>query len=220
MDMLKAIYYAEEMHRGQKRKDGTPYFMHPVIVSAILKDQGYEEAYQIAGLFHDLLEDTDATEEEILALSDQEVLEAVKLLTKKKSVPEDEYIKAILQNPMAKAVKNADRINNLTDAFNTKISFIRRYLADTKAHYLGKFSKELDRAYEELDKASRNMIYTFNGVVSEDMTVYRSVGDRAWYFDTVDGIWVREDPYFWADLGDDAMTISEEDVRRFLKKDI
>ena len=45
---------------------GDDYITHPIAVCEIVKAQGYDEDCQIAALFHDLLEDTDATEAEIL----------------------------------------------------------------------------------------------------------------------------------------------------------
>ena len=49
---------------------------------------------------------------------------------------------------MAKAVKNADRIDNLKDLKNSKNdSFIQKYLKETQEYYYGKFSEELDKVY-------------------------------------------------------------------------
>ena len=64
---------------------------------------------QIAAILHDTLEDTDATEADIKEFGD-DVLEAVKLVTRAKGADETEYVKNILKNNMAATVKNADRI--------------------------------------------------------------------------------------------------------------
>ena len=61
-----ALEFAKAKHKGQKRIGGDDYITHPIAVCEIVKSQGLDENYQIAALFHDLLEDTDATEEEIL----------------------------------------------------------------------------------------------------------------------------------------------------------
>ena len=74
--------FAAEKHKGQTRIGGDPYISHPMAVAQIIKEQGYGTDYQIAALFHDLLEDTDASEDEIRQLGGSEVLEAVRLLTK------------------------------------------------------------------------------------------------------------------------------------------
>ncbi len=146
----KAIAFATTKHSGQKRKDGSDYISHPLRVASYLKDKGYDQDYYLAGLFHDLLEDTDATEDEIFELSNQKVLDAVKLVTKSSFVPKDEYIKRILENQIAKEVKAADRLDNLRDALDGKPEFIKRYLENTKKYYLGKFGEEVDQAYYAL----------------------------------------------------------------------
>ena len=106
----KAYEFAKEKHGTQKRIGGDPYITHPVAVADILKKEGYDIEYQIVALFHDLLEDTDATEDEIRSIAGEEVLQAVKLLTKEKGYDMQTYVTRIRQNPIAYAVKGADRL--------------------------------------------------------------------------------------------------------------
>ena len=63
----KAIEFASKKHKGQKRIGGDDYITHPIAVYEMVKEKGYGEDYLITALFHDLLEDTDAIESEILA---------------------------------------------------------------------------------------------------------------------------------------------------------
>jgi (p)ppGpp synthase/HD superfamily hydrolase len=56
-----AFAYAESMHHGQERPDGTAFLLHPVEVAALLHDSGAPDHLIAAGLLHDLLEKTDAT---------------------------------------------------------------------------------------------------------------------------------------------------------------
>lgn len=151
----KALAFAKLKHNGQYRKGGEPYIVHPIAVSEYVKDKGID--YQIAGLFHDLLEDTDATEEEILSYSNENVLEAVKLLTKTKGYVMAEYIGAIKQNKIAFAVKNADRIHNLKSAFCTSEEFKRKYILETVDWYLD-FSQEIRVAVKELAQSMEKPI--------------------------------------------------------------
>jgi len=141
--------YAKEKHSGQFRKGGEEYITHPEAVAEMLKEKNYSEDYQIAGLFHDLLEDTDATEAEIAALGGEEVLKAVKLLTKTPGYRMEDYIAGIRQNPMAMAVKAADRLHNLRCAVVADEKFRRKYIAETEAWYLD-FHPEIPQALEAL----------------------------------------------------------------------
>ena len=91
--IIEAYKFAVVAHGDIKRKSGEPYIIHPIAVYEMLKSEGYGEDYLITALFHDLLEDTSTTEQEILDYGNEEVLKAVKLLTKKKGDLE------LLQNP-------------------------------------------------------------------------------------------------------------------------
>lgn len=151
----KALIFATTKHEGQTRRQGTPYIYHPIKVAKMLEEAGYDEKYQVVALLHDVLEDTDTTEEELMQFG-SDVLEAVKLLTRPKGIDEEEYVSRILENHLASVVKNADKIDNLYDsAFNGKPGDVRdekdekwgrKYLEKAKKYYKGKFSPALDDA--------------------------------------------------------------------------
>ena len=131
-----ALAFATKKHEGQTRKLGEPYITHPMAVAEMMLDRGLSEDYVIAALFHDLLEDTDATEKEILDIGGEVVLEAVKLLTKATDYKMDSYIAGIRENPIARAVKAADRIHNLSCAHVCSESFKLRYIKESIDWYL------------------------------------------------------------------------------------
>jgi (p)ppGpp synthase/HD superfamily hydrolase len=144
-----ALEFAKEKHKGQKRIGGDDYITHPIAVCEIVKSEGFDENYQITALFHDLLEDTDATEEEILKYGNAEILEAVKLLTKEKGYIMADYISAIKKNPIAFEVKAADRLHNLRCALVTSEDFKRKYILETVDWYMD-FSPEIRKAVKRL----------------------------------------------------------------------
>lgn len=158
MDLEKCIEFIKVKHAGQKRKQGTPYYTHPLAVSNLLKEKGFEEEYQITGLFHDLLEDTDCTEKEILELSNERVLEAVKLLTKTEGYIMAEYIGNIAKNNMAKMVKLADRIHNLSEVEHTSKEFKEKYIKETQEWFIDLsketiFEKDLEEILNKMIKS-------------------------------------------------------------------
>ncbi|MCX7992751.1 MAG: bifunctional (p)ppGpp synthetase/guanosine-3',5'-bis(diphosphate) 3'-pyrophosphohydrolase [Fimbriimonadales bacterium] len=63
--IVEAYLFAEERHHGQKRKSGEPYITHPLAVALILADLQMGVNTVIAGLLHDVLEDTPTTPEEL-----------------------------------------------------------------------------------------------------------------------------------------------------------
>lgn len=66
LDLIGRAYdKAREMHEGQLRKSGEPYLIHPMAVAEILADLGMDEDTIVAGLLHDVVEDTSYTAEEL-----------------------------------------------------------------------------------------------------------------------------------------------------------
>ncbi len=157
MDLDKAIEFMKQKHKGQKRKQGTPYHTHPLAVAKLLKDKGFPIEYQIAGLFHDLIEDTDSTYEEIITLSNEEVADAVRLVSKTDGYVMKEYVGNIMLNEMARMVKIADRIHNLSESPNASHAFQAKYIKETQEWYvdLAKgtvFEEDLNRELNNLIK--------------------------------------------------------------------
>jgi len=78
----KAFNIADTAHKGQTRKSGEPYIIHPLSVAIILADLELDKESIVAGLLHDVVEDTVMTSEEIAAEFGDEVALLVDGVTK------------------------------------------------------------------------------------------------------------------------------------------
>lgn len=82
-DLIREAYaYGKEMHEGQFRRSGEPYFTHPVAVAAILTEQALDDATIITALLHDTVEDTRASYSEVARKFGEEIAELVDGVTK------------------------------------------------------------------------------------------------------------------------------------------
>lgn len=80
----KAVQFAFNAHRGQKRKDGSAFILHPLEVAVIVGTMTRDEEVLAAAVLHDTVEDTFVTAEEILAQFGERVAEFVRHETENK----------------------------------------------------------------------------------------------------------------------------------------
>ena len=80
--IMKAYNLAEEKHKNQKRGSGEPYIIHPLNVAYILADIGLDDESICAALLHDIIEDTDVTEEYLRNMFGNEITDLVVGVTK------------------------------------------------------------------------------------------------------------------------------------------
>ena len=78
----RAVEYANAKHQYQKRKDGSPYIIHPLAVAEVVAEIGLDMDAILGALLHDCIEDTDASHEEIEKLFGATVAELVEGVTK------------------------------------------------------------------------------------------------------------------------------------------
>lgn len=120
----KALYFSDEKHKGQKRLSGEDYVMHPLAVANILVDLHLDSDTVIAGLLHDVLEDTNTTEDEIKNQFNETILKLIKGVTKisfiktnYKFVHEYENLRkflfSIIDDVRVLMIKLADRLHNM-----------------------------------------------------------------------------------------------------------
>ena len=120
----QAVEYAREKHKDQKRKDGSPYIIHPLAVAEIVAEMGLDVDAILGALLHDCIEDTDASHDEIAKLfgnTTAELVEGVTKLTRANfSSSEEQQMENLRKMFMAMSkdirvvlIKIADRLHNM-----------------------------------------------------------------------------------------------------------
>ena len=104
----EAMRIAYKAHHGQLDYNGIPYIFHPIH----LAEQMDDESSCCVALLHDVVEDTDVTLEELMAIFPPEVTDAVALMTHSADTDYFDYVRAIKENPIARKVKLADLAHN------------------------------------------------------------------------------------------------------------
>ena len=85
--LRKAYEVADTMHNQQKRKSGEPFIIHPVAVATMLAEMEMDMPSIIAGMLHDVIEDTPMTYEDVEAQFGKEIAYLVDGVTKLKRIP-------------------------------------------------------------------------------------------------------------------------------------
>ncbi|MGN0667027.1 MAG: RelA/SpoT family protein [Huintestinicola sp.] len=122
--IISAYEFAAKAHANQVRSSGEPYITHPVAVSFILLELGMDTDTICAAMLHDVVEDTDATLEELRKLFGQDVAMLVDGVTKLGKIPlftkeeqQAENVRKILlamsQDIRVIIIKLCDRLHNM-----------------------------------------------------------------------------------------------------------
>ena len=176
---LIALAVAKLMHEGQHRKDGTPYFLHPLKVCSTLYSYGIkDDAVLAAALLHDVIEDC----QDKLPLGgkeliseygiSQEVYDIVQLVTKDSGLDDYElsvYFDKIRKNPKALLVKLSDRLHNSQTlyAFANKENHnakLKKYLRETNLFLIpmAQYGKAYYPQYTNALSILKSNIYSLN----------------------------------------------------------
>lgn len=167
--MLKAIKFAARAHAKGVRRDGYPEISHPVAVGFALATAGFNETIVIAGILHDVIEDTDNTYEDIVTEFGKEVADLVRSVTYDQAMPHDEGKEIYLQQlatapPAACAISAADLLANRTDMANSVtdrdpnkvVSYDNRRLAIIKQRLNHPFVARVESIVRELHQRILN----------------------------------------------------------------
>ncbi len=123
--LLREAYgFGQQMHDGQARQSGEPYFTHPVAVSVLLAEQQMDDATLVTALLHDTIEDTKASYGEIERRFGREIAELVDGVTKLTNLQLDstktqqaenfrKLFMATSRDLRVTLVKLADRLHNM-----------------------------------------------------------------------------------------------------------
>ena len=120
----QAVRYAEAKHRDQKRKDGSPYIIHPLAVGEIVAEMGLDTDAVLGAILHDCIEDTDASHDDIEQIFGEPVAQLVEGVTKLTranfSSSEERQMENLRKMFMAMSkdirvvlIKIADRLHNM-----------------------------------------------------------------------------------------------------------
>lgn len=193
MEMIdRAVRYAQEQHEGQKRKDGSPYIIHPLAVAEIVAEMGLDTDAILGALLHDCIEDTSTTHDEIAKLFGLVVAELVEGVTKltrvEYSTLEEQQMENLRKMFMAMSkdirvilIKIADRLHNTrTMQFQTPAKQISKSMETMDiyaplAHRLGmqKIKWELeDTSLKYLDPDGYNEIMDYLKLHEEEATAF------------------------------------------------
>ena len=189
---IKAAFkYGNEMHEGQKRHSGEPYFSHPVAVAAILSEQQLDDATIITALLHDTIEDTRSTYSEIESLFGKEVAELVDGVTKltnlqlsssetKQAENFRKLFIAMSKDLRVILVKLADRLHNMRTIRSMRVdkqAQKARETMDIFAPLAGRMGMQWMR--EELEDLAFRVLYpdARNSIIRRFITLQRETGD-------------------------------------------
>ncbi len=142
--ITKAYRLSEKEHEGQFRSSGEPYFIHPVAVANILADLSMDDETIMAGLLHDVLEDTDISYDEMKEEFGEEVTKLVDGVTKLKKI-----------SYKSKQENQAENLRKMVLAMSKDIRVIIIKLADRlhnmrTLEYMNR-NKQIEKATETLE---------------------------------------------------------------------
>lgn len=103
-----ALSYAKEKHKGQKYGEEDYFEGHICKVYEIVKQVGGSETEQVVAILHDVFEDCEVDENDVINVFGEEVYKSCMALTRRKGERYGDYLKRVAEDDVATFVKMAD----------------------------------------------------------------------------------------------------------------
>lgn len=147
-----AIALASRMHYGQRDKTGSPYILHPLRV--MLRGQSGEE--MVLGVLHDVVEDCPVTLDEVELKFGRRMRVSMDAITHRPNEPNMDYIRRVMQDPLAHRVKIWDIEDNSAAWRMDGLDIVTQNRLQKKYTYALGVLRECQRAFdsrrEEVDR--------------------------------------------------------------------
>ena len=195
-DIVRTYEYSANAHMGQYRKSGEAYICHPLSVAIILAEMRMDCKGIKAAILHDVIEDTEATKEEIEKTFNSEVAEMVDGVTKLTKIDNKTRAEAQAENVRKMflamnrdlrviMVKLADRLHNMRTLVSVEAQRKRRIARETLeiyapiAHRLG-----MNKVRHELESLGFSAMYPMRYRIL-DASVKKARGNRREIVETI-----------------------------------
>ena len=188
--LIRGAYeFAEKAHRGQLRKSGEPYIIHPVAVAQIIAELRLDSESIAAALLHDVIEDTPATHEEVAEKFGDTVADLVEGVSKLTRINydtvEDEQMEnfrkmlmAMNQDIRVILIKICDRLHNMrTMEFQPPAKQRQKSLETMEIYVPISYRLGIRRVKSELEDLSLKYL----DPIAYEEIMQRTERQRTWY---------------------------------------
>ena len=127
-----ALSYAKEKHKGQKYGEEDYFEGHICKVNEIVKQVGGSETEQVVAILHDVFEDCEVDENDVINVFGEEVYKSCMALTRRKGERYGDYLKRVAEDDVATFVKMADISVNFDMSHPDNIKFINNTIESVK----------------------------------------------------------------------------------------
>lgn len=168
--------FAKNAHENQRRYSGAPYITHPIEVALLIRSKGYSIDTMIAGLLHDIIEDTNIALAELNDKFGEKIAKVVcdvtklsRLFHKDVVIGLQYFLSTFQDDPQAVIIKLFDRLENLRELYFLP-PLKRKRIAEETIEVYAPVANKLgfnDIAQEMADLATLYIDSSFKGILSK-----------------------------------------------------